>query len=42
MEELLEDYRRYLVRERGLAPGTIGSYERIARLFVEARGGGRA
>jgi integrase/recombinase XerD len=32
---LLEDYREYLVRERGLAPSTIASYERCARLFLE-------
>lgn len=34
---LLEDYREYLVRERGLAPSTIASYERGARRFLEQR-----
>jgi integrase/recombinase XerD len=34
---LLEDYREYLVCERGLAPSTIASYERGARLFLEQR-----
>jgi integrase/recombinase XerD len=32
---LLEDYREYLVCERGLALSTIASYERGARLFLE-------
>ena len=42
LEWLLEDYRRYLEHERGLAPVTIESYSRIARLFLEERerGGG--
>jgi hypothetical protein len=39
---LLEDYREYLVRERGLAPSTIASYERVARLFLERRPDGLA
>jgi integrase/recombinase XerD len=42
VERVLVDYRTYLARERGLAPSTIGNYERVARLFlvdcVEVRG----
>jgi len=34
IEELLVGYRRYLACERGLAEGTLGDYERIARLFL--------
>jgi site-specific recombinase XerD len=34
IDELLADYRRYLLRERGLAQCTIGDYERVARLFL--------
>lgn len=34
IEELLADYRRYLVCERGLADCTVGDYERVARLFL--------
>ena len=37
IEWLLGDYRRYLVRERGLAQTTIARYERVARLFLEER-----
>jgi site-specific recombinase XerD len=33
-EALLGRYRRYLREERGLAEGTIGNYEQVARLFV--------
>ena len=33
---LLERYRAYLLVERGLAPGTLRYYERIARLFLAA------
>jgi integrase/recombinase XerD len=33
IEQPLADYRRYLACERALAEGTIGDYERIARLF---------
>ncbi len=32
----MERYRAYLVRQRGLAPGTIAGYERAARLFCVA------
>lgn len=32
--QLLEDYRCYLRRERGLAPDTIRNYTRVARLFL--------
>jgi integrase/recombinase XerD len=36
-EQLQEDYRAYLVQERGLAAGTIAGYLHVARLFVAAR-----
>ena len=36
-EQLLEEYRAYLVRERGLAAGTIVGYLHVARLFLSAR-----
>jgi len=36
-EELQEDYRAYLVQERGLAVGTIVGYLHVARLFCAAR-----
>jgi len=39
LEELLDGYRRYLARERGLAQGTIAGYERVARLFLKDREG---
>ena len=32
--QLLETFRRYLVQERGLAPGTVGNYVDAARLFL--------
>jgi integrase/recombinase XerD len=35
--QLLCDYRRYLARERGLAPKTIEAFERVARLFLAER-----
>jgi site-specific recombinase XerD len=31
---LIEDYRRYLVKERGLAAPTVGSYVAVASLFL--------
>ncbi len=34
VEGLLADYGEYLVRERGLAPGTVLLRERVARLFL--------
>jgi site-specific recombinase XerD len=37
---LLADYGEYLVRERGLAQSTVGSYVRVARLFLEQQPGG--
>lgn len=42
LERLLEEYRRYLARERGLAPSTVGDYGRVARLFLaeHAQAGG--
>jgi site-specific recombinase XerD len=36
-DHLQDDYRAYLVQERGLAPGTIASYLHVARLFCTAR-----
>jgi len=35
-EQLLEDYARYLVAERSLAPGTVRYYLRFARLFLSS------
>lgn len=37
VERLLDDYRRYLAGERGLAAQTIDNYERVARLFLAER-----
>ena len=37
LERLLEDYRRYLACERGLAQSTSRDYERVARLFLAER-----
>lgn len=37
LERLLDDYRRYLTRERGLAQGTCRDYERVARVFLAER-----
>ena len=34
VDGLLADYREYLVRERGLAPGTVRLREQAARLFL--------
>jgi integrase/recombinase XerD len=36
-EQLVEDYRAYLVRERGLAAGTMAGYLHVAGLFFSAR-----
>ncbi len=36
-EQLLEDYRAYLVEERGLAAATVASDLHVARLFVATR-----
>ena len=36
-EQLIEHYRAYLVRERGLAAGTVASYLHVARLFFSTR-----
>lgn len=36
-EQLQEDYRAYLVQERGLAASTITGYLHVARLFCAAR-----
>jgi len=40
LDVLLDDYRRYLVRERGLVEHTICGHQRVARLFLEARPAG--
>src|SRR5579862_7586030 len=37
VDRLLEDYRLYLARERGLTAETIRKYESVARLFLEDR-----
>jgi site-specific recombinase XerD len=37
-EELMDAFRRYLLAERGLAPGTVRNYVDGARRFVAARG----
>lgn len=37
LERLLEEYRWYLARERGLAPSTVRDYQRVARLFLAER-----
>jgi integrase/recombinase XerD len=36
-ERLQEQYRIFLVQERGLAAGTVASYLHVARLFLSAR-----
>ena len=36
-ESLLDGYRRYLLEERGLAPGTVRGYLHVAGLFLETR-----
>jgi integrase/recombinase XerD len=36
IDELLVHYREYLVHQRGLTAGTVGGYERVARLFSSA------
>ena len=35
-ELVLEEYRGYLVRERGLVPGSVVLRERVARLFLDS------
>ena len=37
VEQLQEQYRVYLVQERGLAAGTVAGYLHVARLFCAAR-----
>jgi integrase/recombinase XerD len=39
LEELVEDYRDWLVTERSLAPSTISYYVRAARLFLSEHDG---
>lgn len=36
-EDLLDRYRRYLILERGLTPGTVRGYVDLVRPFVESR-----
>lgn len=38
VERLLVDYRRYLVRERGLMASSVDGHERVARLFLASCG----
>lgn len=33
VDELVGHYREFLIDQRGLMPGTVGGYERVARLF---------
>jgi len=40
LEELLSDYRDYLVRERGLVDGSVQGYESVARRFLSERTSG--
>ena len=37
LEELIADYREWLVIERGLAPATVHRYEKLARRFLGER-----
>jgi site-specific recombinase XerD len=37
LERLVDEYRRYLVQERGITQKTIERYERVARLFLGER-----
>ena len=37
VEELLAEFRDYLLVERALTPGSVGLYEPVARLFLEER-----
>jgi integrase/recombinase XerD len=37
VEQLLEEFRGYLLAERGMAAGSVWLYERVARLFLEER-----
>ncbi len=37
LDQLIEDYRRWLLGERQLAPTTVRRYERVARSFLEQR-----
>ena len=38
----MQDYRRYLMRERGLVESTVGAYLGTARLFCASAKPGRA
>ena len=37
VERLVDDYRGYLFRERGLTAGSVAHWERVARLFLAER-----
>jgi integrase/recombinase XerD len=37
VDRRLAEFRRYLLMERGVTPGTVGVYEPVARLFLEER-----
>ena len=37
VDELVSHYREYLIHQRGLTTGTVGNYERVARLFSSSR-----
>jgi integrase/recombinase XerD len=37
VQRLVGEYRGYLLRERGMAAGSVRLYERVARLFLEER-----
>jgi integrase/recombinase XerD len=37
VDRLLAEFRRYLLRERGVAARTVGLYEPVARLFLSGR-----
>jgi site-specific recombinase XerD len=40
LDELIDDYRRWLLHDRGLAEATVRRYERTARRFLAQRSGG--
>jgi site-specific recombinase XerD len=39
VEEMVEEYRRYLVHDRGLAPATVRAYVGVARAFLSGLAG---
>ena len=38
LERLLEEFTGFLLHQRGLAPGTVTSYQWMARAFLSVRG----